>query len=183
MRQTWGSSYSSEELIQLEQLYNSMLHSFGISDPARIDNARKMCKISLQIDRCIADGADGLDKLVSAYQKIQTIGGFMSEDAQDFNNFSSISELTLYMEKLGWKKKFHNDETKDMVDQTIHNIQSYNRRLYTNESTITDQIDEKIAAKRRMDRLEDDIVNDELDAFEVSATKELDEGEEFNPNM
>lgn len=186
MRKDWGNGYSDEDLYQLENLYNGMKLSFGISDPAREDNARKMCKISLEIDRCIANGAQGLDKLVAAYQKIQTMGGFLAEDAQDYNNFSSISELTLYMEKLGWKKKFHNDETRDVVDSTMKNIQSYNRRLYQSESTIADQIDDVIAAKQRMDALENDIMDNEIDHYEVEGITDLDDKEEmedFDPSI
>ena len=62
------------------------------------------------------------DKFGTSYSKLQDIGEFSSENAKDFNNFSSISELALYLEKTGWKKKFHNDETHDVVDNTMKNI-------------------------------------------------------------
>lgn len=180
LRRSWGSTYSDEELYQLDELYSGMKNSFGISDPTREDNAKKMCKISKEIDRCIANGSQGLDKLVSSYSKLQDIGEFSSENAKDFNNFGSISELALYLEKTGWKKKFHNDETHDIVDATMKNIQSYNRRLYQNESTIGDQIDDVIAAKNRMDAMENEILESEMDEYDVEGTKVEDETEEFD---
>ena len=185
MRREWGPGYSDDDLYQLEDLYTNMKNSFGVSDPASQDNARKMCKISKEIDRCIASGGAGLDKLVGSYQKIQAIGGFTSEKAKDFNNFDSVSEIMQYLEKTGWVRKFHNDETRDIVDNTIKNIQAYNHRLYQSESTMTDQIDNLIASKRRMDALEDSIMEENLDQYEVSArdTDLLDEMEDFNPEV
>lgn len=184
LRKSWGSTYSDEELYQLEDLYTGMKNSFGISDPTREDNAKKMCKISKEIDRCIANGSAGLDKLVSAYSKLQNIGEFSSENAKDFNNFSSISELALYLEKTGWKKKFHNDETHDVVDNTMKNIQSYNRRLYQSESTIGDQIEDTLQAKARMDAMEDKIIESEMDQYDVDAVTIDDEPKEaFDPDF
>ena len=173
LRKTWGSTYDEEELYQLEDLYTGMKNSFGISDPTREDNAKKMCKISKEIDRCIANGSAGLDKLVTAYSK-----------RQDINNFGSISELALYLEKTGWKKKFHNDETHDIVDSTMKNIQSYNRRLYQSESTIGDQIEDTLQAKARMDAMEDKIIESEMDQYDVDAVTINDEDkEDFDPNF
>lgn len=185
LRRTWGSGYSDEDLYQLEDLYTGMKNSFGISDPTREDNAKKMCKISKEIDRCIANGGAGLDKLVNSYSKLQDIGEFSSENAKDFNNFGSISELALYLEKTGWKKKFHNDESHDIVDSTMKNIQSYNRRLYQSESTIGDQIDDVLAAKARMDAIEDKILDSEMDQFDVDALKldDEDSAEEFSADI
>ena len=40
LRKSWGSTYSDEELYQLEDLYTGMKNSFGISDPTREDNAK-----------------------------------------------------------------------------------------------------------------------------------------------
>ena len=91
----------------------------------------------------------------------------------------------LYMEKTGWVRKFHNDETRDIVDNTIKNIQGWSKRLYNSESTMTDQIDNLLASKRRMDELEDSIMDESLDQYEVAArdTDLLDEMEAFDPEV
>lgn len=91
----------------------------------------------------------------------------------------------LYMEKTGWVHKFHNDETRDIVDNTIKNIQGWSKRLYNSESTMTDQIDNLLASKRRMDELEDSIMDESLDQYEVAArdTDLLDEMEAFDPEV
>ena len=67
----------------------------------------------------------------------------------------------------------------------MKNIQSYNRRLYQNESTIGDQIDDVLAAKARMDAIEDKILDSEMDQFDVDALKLDDEDstEEFSANI
>ena len=61
----------------------------------------------------------------------------------------------------------------------MKNIQSYNRRLYQNESTIGDQIDDVIAAKNRMDAMENEILESEMDEYDVEGAKVEDETEEF----
>ena len=65
----------------------------------------------------------------------------------------------------------------------MKNIQSYNRRLYQSESTIGDQIDDTLRAKARMDAMEDQILESEMDQYDVDATKVEDEEEEFEADI
>ena len=149
----FGNIYGEEELERLEEVFQGLKLAYGVNDVLREDFAIKMSKISLEIDRAIASGAP-IDKLVTSYNNLQKSGGFTPENARDLNNFESCSELFLYLSKTGWTKKFHNDEPKDVVDMTINAIQAHNTRLYKNESTIGEQIEDKIEAKRRIEDME-----------------------------
>lgn len=182
----WGEDYTPQQYYALEDLYKGLIASFGVSTKLGEREARLLSKLSLQMDQCVAEGGAGIDKLVSAYNNIKKSAGFEASNAQDQNEFSSISELVKYMEKIGWKKKFHNDENKDIVDNTMKNIQNYARRLYQNEASMQDQIETTIEAKKRMDALEmqnfEDLV-DEYDNAGYSVAPEDEEKEDFDPNL
>ena len=161
----WGEAYSDLELHKLEDMYKGIVNSYGVGDEVGEDNARKLCMLSLEIDKCIASGGSGLDKLITPYNKLQDNAGFTAANTRDANSFESMSELLLYMEKTGWTKKFVKGVPQDIVDMTIKDIQAHNTRLYRTESTIPDQVEEKNAAKKRIDELETRLRNeDDLDA-------------------
>lgn len=184
----WGEGYSPQDYYALEDLFKGLVSSFGITTKLGEKEARLLSKLSLQMDQCVAEGGAGIDKLVSAYNNIKKSAGFEAENAKDNDEFTSVSELVMYMEKIGWKNKFHNEETRDIVDNTMKNFQNYARRLYNNEATMEDQIDATIEAKKRMDALEmqsfDDIA-DEYDnaGYVVADTAPDDEEEDFNPEL
>lgn len=159
----WGDHYTEGDREKLESMYHGIVVSYGVGDEIGEDNARKLCMLSLEIDKCIASGGAGLDKLITPYNKIQSNAGFVADNTRDINSFESISELMLYMEKTGWKEKFINDVPRDIVDMTIKDIQAHNTRLYKSESTMSDQVDEKIEGKRRIEELEEKIRNEEID--------------------
>jgi hypothetical protein len=159
----WGDHYTEGDREKLESMYQGIVVSYGVGDEIGEDNARKLCMLSLEIDKCIASGGAGLDKLITPYNKIQSNAGFTADNTHDINSFESISELMLYMEKTGWKEKFINDVPRDIVDMTIKDIQAHNTRLYKSESTMSDQVDEKIEGRRRIEELEEKIRNEEID--------------------
>lgn len=182
MRTDWGPTYTPSELKKLDSLYDGISKAFGISNKLNEQDGRQLCKLSLAIDKCIdEDGAVGVDKLVSSYNKLRDGAGFTNDKATDANNFGSISELAYYLEKTGWNHKFHNDEIKDVVDSTIKNIQNYNARLYRNESSIGDQIEERIKNIQKVQDLENMSFEDEtLDLFDDEGYKVDEEEEDFN---
>lgn len=164
MRLRWGNQYNEDELRQLQTMYDGIKTSFGVGDTVGEDNARKLAMLSLEIDKCIASGGAGLDKLITPYNKIQANAGFTADNTRDMNSFESVSELMLYMEKTGWKKKFITDVPRDLVDLTIKDIQAHNTRLYKGESTMSDQIDDKIKAIMRVEELENRKADEEAEA-------------------
>lgn len=183
----WGSSYSTEDYIKLDKIYEGLKKSFGISDVLKDDCARKMAKVSVEIDRAIAAGID-VSKLINSYNSLQKTGGFTSDNARDFNNFESCSELCLFLAAHGWKNKFHNDESQDIVDTTLKSIQHWTTRLYNNESTIADQVGERIKAKERIDRMENEGVTDsDIEKWDEENCNIVygvdDEEEDFNPEV
>lgn len=179
LRARFGSSYAPAELYQLQGFYKGIEESYGFPDVIAEDNAKKMAKISFEIDRAIAN-REPIDKLITAYNKLQLQAGFTSDNARDMNSFESVSELALFYEKIGWEKKFHNNELNDVVDVTMRNIQAYNTRLWNNESTIVDQIEERVQQKKNIENIEERLEREDEITFETpTPLDEDDEVEDF----
>lgn len=153
LKKKWGEDYGTDELYSLEDYYKEMERSYGFGDAVAMDNARKVAKLSLAIDKAIATGG-AIDKLVGASDKIQKLAGFTSANARDEDNIETISELIMYYEKAGWQPNFHNDTPSDIVDLTMKDIQASNRRLWESESTLPDQVENRILHAQKIQETE-----------------------------
>lgn len=139
----WGPNYCDEDLEYLERLLNGIMSTQNVNGSLQIDQALKICKISLEIDKRIREGSD-FDKLLISYDKLVKTAEFTPKNTKNINDFDSIGELIKWLEKKGWKNKYYNDVPKDIVDETIKNFQMFNQRLYTNESGIGDEITKRL---------------------------------------
>ena len=98
-----------------------------------------------------------------------------------------MGELCRWLEKRGFENQFYDNVTRDVVDETIKNIQSWNQRLYTNESGIGDEINQRIQALKTAAELESyydvnpDI--DDYDDYENEGFEQLFKNDEFNPEL
>ena len=181
LKEKWGSNYDDEELQYLENLLDGLLQTQNISGALQFDQALKICKISLNLDSKIREGAD-FDKLMGSYDKLVKTAEFTPKNVKNASDFESTGELIKWLEKRGFKSKFYDNGTRDIVDETIKNIQSYNQRLYTNESGIGDEITRRIEALKTIKDLENyyDVGKEyDLDEFENDGYEELMKNEEF----
>lgn len=153
LKQKWGPNYDDEALQYLEQLYNGLLQTQNVAGALQADQALKICKTSYEIDCKIREGAD-FDKLLSSYDKLVKAAEFTPKNVKNASDFDSIGELVKWLERKGWRCQYYDNVTKDIVDETLKNIQSYNRRLYTNESGIGEEITRRIEALEKADKLE-----------------------------
>lgn len=180
----WGANYDDEGLNYLEDLYNGLLMTQNVTGALSTDQAIKLCKISYEIDSRIREGAD-FDKLLASYDKLVKIADFTPKNAKNANDFDSIGEVIKWLEKKGFKSNFYDGVTRDIVDETIKNIQSYNQRLYTNETGIGDEITKRLESLKVAADLENyyDVGKDfDMDEFENDGFEELFKDEEFDPN-
>ena len=98
-------------------------------------------------------------------------------------------ELYRWLEKRGWKNKYYDGATRDVVDETIKNIQAWNQRLYTEESGIGDEITRRIEALKTAKELEDNYfitdenTHDELDKYQNDGFDQLFSDEDFNTGV
>lgn len=145
LREKWGSNYDDEALNYLETLYVGLLSTQNVNGALQQDQAFKICKISYEIDNRIRAGQD-FDKLLSSYDKLVKVGEFVPKNVKNISDFDSFGEFFKWLERGGWKNKFYDNVTRDVVDETIKNIQTYNQRLYTNESSIGEEISRRLEA-------------------------------------
>lgn len=164
----WGASYDEEDLAYLENLFNGMLATQNVNGALQKDQAIKLCKISLEIDSRIREGAD-FDKMLKSYDSLIKAADFTPKNVKNVNDFDSVGELFKWLEKRGWKNRFYDNVTRDIVDETIKNFQAFNQRLYTNESGIGDEISKRIENLKTVARMEnsyDTSIDADLDKYE-----------------
>lgn len=132
--------------------------------------------ISLELESRIRAGAD-FDKLLSSYDKLVKVAEFTPKNVKNANDFDSVGELIKWLEKRGWKNKFYDGVTRDVIDETIKNIQNYNQRLYINESGIGEEISRRIEQLKIADEAETDYYGlgsyDSLDDYDNEGYEQL----------
>ena len=186
LQEKWGYNYDDEALNYLENLYDGLLLTQNINGALQGDQAIKICKISYEIDCRIREGAD-FDKLLASYDKLVKTGEFTPKNVKNASDFESMGELCRWLEKRGFVNQFYDGDTRDVVDETIKNIQSWNQRLYTNESGIGDEISQRILALKTAAELEDyyninpDV--DDYDNYENEGFEELFKNDEFEVEL
>ena len=153
LKDKWGPNYDYEALNYLENLYNGLLMTQNVNGALQGDQALKICKISYELDCRIREGTD-FDKMLTAYDKLVKTAEFTPKNVKSASDFDSVGELFRWLEKRGWRNKYYDGVSKDIVDETIMNIQNYNQRLYTNESGIGDEITRRIEALKAAKELE-----------------------------
>lgn len=184
----WGANYDDEALFYLENLYKGLMATQNVSGALQVDQALKLCKMSYEIDSRIRSGED-FDKILASYDKLVRIADFTPKNAKNANDFDSVGELYRWLEKRGWKNKYYDGATRDVVDETIKNIQAWNQRLYTEESGIGDEITRRIEALKTAKELEDNYfitdenTQDELDKYQNDGFDRLFSDEDFNTGV
>lgn len=185
LQQKWGMNYDDEALHYLENLYDGMTLTQNINGALQIDQALKICKVSYEIDCCLREGKD-IDKLLASYDKLVKTGEFTPKNVKNASDFESMGELVRWLEKKGFENQFYDGETRDVVDETIKNIQSWNQRLYTNESGIGDEITQRIQSLKTAAELENYYDLDpklDYDDYENEGFNQLMKDDEFSADL
>lgn len=189
LREKWGSNYDDEELNYLEQLYVGLLTTQNVAGALQDDQALKVCKISLEIDNRIRAGQE-IDKMLSSYDKIVKVADFTPKNVKNASDFDSVGELVKWLEKRGWKPKYYDNVTRDVVDETLKNIESSNQRLYTNENGIGEEITRRIEALKTAESDTQTayyglgVDREELSTYDNEGYVDLfDDGEEFEVSL
>ena len=183
LQDRWGANYDDEALQYLENMYTGLITTQNVNGALQIDQAVKICKMSYEIDNRIRAGVD-FDKLLTSYDKLVKTAEFTPRNVKNINDFDSVGELVKWLEKRNWRNKFYDDVTRDIVDETIKNIQAFNQRLYTNESGIGEEITQRLENLRLANQLENESESyygtdkeHDLDNYENEGYVRLFEGE------
>ena len=189
LKKKWGGNYDDAGLEYLDNLYQGLLSTQNINGKLQMDQAEKICKISYEIDRRIEEGAD-FDKLLASYDKLVKTAEFTPKNVKNINDFDTFGEAAKWMEKNGWRNRFYDNVTRDVVDETMKNFQGFVQRLYTNESSIGDEVTRRLDALKATAALEKDNYygtnqDYDLDSFEREGYEVVfeEENEEFSIDL
>jgi hypothetical protein len=121
LKDKWGANYDDEALRYLEGLFNGLMTTQNVNGALQIDQAKKICKMSYEVDRRIEEGSD-FDKLLSSYDKLVKAAEFTPKNVKNINDFDTFGEAIKWLEKRGWRNTFYDNVTRDIVDETIKNF-------------------------------------------------------------
>ena len=182
----WGKTYKPAEWVQLEKLYQEMMNSYDIQTAGHIDTLKLICKTSLKANQLIDIGdIEGYQKMSKVYNELMKAGAFTAaQNKNDGGEFvDSVGELVAICEREGFIPKFYVDEPNDKVDETIRDMQRYTRTLITEETNLTQLLEEAIKAVQKEDK-EQQENNEEYDydneIEEIERELQESDYEEFN---
>ena len=187
LQSIWGANYDKSELEYLEDLYKGVLATQNVAGTLQEDQARKICKLSLDIDSRIRAGDKEVDKFLASYDKLIKAAEFTPKNTKNASDFDSFAEVGMWLEKRGRQNKFYDGTTRDIIDESIKNIEAYNQRLYINEGGIGDEITKRIEALKSISKVEEssnqyDIQPEfDLDEYENEVYGKYEE-DEFDPS-
>ena len=183
LRKKWGANYTNEDLSYLEDLYKGLKTTQNVNGALQIDQAQKICKLSLEIDSRIRAGDKEVDKFLSSYDKLVKTAEFTPKNTKNAIDFDSFAEVGLWLEKRGRQNKFYDGTTRDVIDETLKNIENYNQRLYINEGGIGEEITQRLNALKNVNEMEQSIYNLEteynLDDYDNDGYSMREDEEEF----
>lgn len=180
----WGKSYTPEEWVKLEQLYNEMMQSYDIQSAGHIDNLKLLCKTSLKSNQLLDIGdVDGAQKMLRMYDSLMKSGKFTAAQnkAESGEYVNSISELVAICEKEGFIPRYYIDQPGDRVDETIADLKGYTRSLVVDEMNLGNLIESAVKTMAREEaKEEDEDIEDEIMSLEDVDQLKDEDFEEFN---
>lgn len=185
LHKIWGANYDEDDLTYLENLYKGLLVTQNVNGALQTDQARKLCKFSLEIDSRIRAGDKDVDKFLSSYDKLVKIAEFTPKNTKNAADFDSFAEVGMWLEKRGHQNKFYDNVTRDVIDESLKNIENYNQRLYINEGGIGDEITQRLKSLQSANELEENIydLKKEYDLDEYDNAGYQVEEEEFEADV
>lgn len=167
------SKYTIDQLEHLQKLYADLERTQNIATGAQADQAKKLCRLSLDMD--IAQRDHELElyvKLMGAYEKLVKVAEFTPRASQSNSSFESVGELVAFLEKTGFINKFYDGEQRDIVDKTIKNQQIFLRRLVSGESNLSERIEQRLQRMDVLDRMEDGTTSEEEWSYDLQKDDE-----------
>lgn len=166
LRLKWGKTYKPEEWVWLEKLYKEMMDSYDIQTAAHIDTLKLICKTSLKCNQLIDMGdVDAYQKMSKVYDTLMKSGKFTAaQNKAEAGEFvDSIGELVAVCEKEGFIPRYYIGEPNDKVDETIKDMQRYTKTLITEETNLSQLLEDAIKTIQKEDEAEAEADDDDED--------------------
>lgn len=158
----WGRLYKPSEWVELERKYNEMMNSFDIQDSDTTGTLILICKTYLKMNQAIDCGdVSGYNTLSRVYDTLRKSAKFTAAQNKEQKNdyVDSVGELVAICEKEGFIPRYATDIPQDKVDITLKDMNSYVRKLVTQDLGFGQQIEDsikKLQIQKEMREQEDD---------------------------
>lgn len=143
----WGEGYTSDEYRRLESFYLGMKDSYEIDTESHRDYLKKICMVSLDMDKVLKKGMiDQFKKLSDVYDKLMKSAKFTAVQrsaADKTGGLNTFSEFAEFAEKQGFIPKYTIEE-QDIVDTTLNNLMSFTRRLVLGDPNLANIVEDSI---------------------------------------
>ena len=97
-------------------------------------------------------------------------GGFEPKNSRNYGELESVGELMNFLVKKGYTPQFYDGKDRDLADLTIHNQQTYLRRLVQNEPNLGELVRERAESYKISQQLaEENRTDEELESYDASA--------------
>lgn len=184
----WGTEYTFEELMQLENLFSTTIASFDVNNPMQIDAIKKACKLSIMVDKAVKDGdVKAIRELSDSYNKfIKTAKIDEMIESSQGDVIRTVADLVDYLEKEGFQFDYYDNVERDVVDKTINDMKEHLKTLVL-ESTGLEQTLETIKEAYKSEKHDDaddkatkdlpieELVKQTKDNFNERVDRELEE--------
>ena len=144
LRLKWGKTYTPEEWVRLEQLYNDMMASYEIEAAGDINNLKIMCKCSLKANQLLDLGdIESAQKATKMYNDMMKSSRWTAEQLKKDNTnvIDSIGELVAICETQGFIPRYYTDGPQDHIDRVLEDLKKYTFDLISAETSIDTMID------------------------------------------
>ena len=173
MAMKWGTLYTPQEWIALEQKYQEMTKSFDIQDADTINTLILICKTDLKMNQYIDAGdVEGFQKISKVSESLRKSAKFTAaQNKEQKNDFvDSVGELVAMCERDGFIPRYATDIPQDKVDLTLKDMKDYLYKLVTQDLGFGQQIEDalkKIQIQKEMEETEDDyqLTDDDYEDF------------------
>lgn len=163
----WGRLYQLEEWISLEKFYQEMMESFDIQSAAHLDYLKKICKTSLKMDQAIDCGdVEGFQKLSKVYDSLMKSAKFTAAQnkAENAEYMDCLGEMITLCEEEGFIPRYATEDSKEIVDITLKDMNGYTRKLIMEEMNLGNMIENALAQMKHQEE-QDEGELDENDDF------------------
>lgn len=160
LSRVWGGTFSHAELIQLEELFNSSLQDYTVSAATDRDMLRKVCKLSLMVDKDFAGGRVDAAKLKQYESLLASLQKAVEKN--ETGGITSLGQILAFVERNGYKPSFYDGIPRDELDMMEQNIKEHISDTVTSAVNISEIYEQrKRALSKRGKAIEDLDTGDE----------------------
>ena len=140
----WGKTYSPDEWIRLEELYEQMIRSYDIRSAGDLNTLKLACKSSLKANQLLDLGdIDGAQKAGKMYDSFMKAGKWTAAQnkTEETEIIDSVGELVAICERDGFIPKFFIESPKDKADRVLQDMKIYTKDLIESETGLTTKME------------------------------------------